>query len=123
MWIGQTTVNTASDNPQIMQDTYHSSISYTAYGQLTAFPYLPPAGPEHCTAGDNDVCACISSSVDCVLGETAVNLDVELRVALAEGFNLGHHLRHELLAAETGLDSHDKGHLESIVSPECRIRS
>jgi hypothetical protein len=95
---------------------------------LNSFPQLRDdlawvLGAEHCTAGDNDVCACISSSVDCVLGETAVNLDVELRVALAEGFNLGHHLRHELLAAETGLDSHDKGHLESIVSPECRIRS
>jgi hypothetical protein len=95
---------------------------------LNSFPQLRDdfarvLGAEYCTTGNNDVCACIGSGVDCVLSQTAVDLDVELRVALAEGFDLGHHLRHELLAAEAGLDSHHEGHLESIVSPECRIRS
>jgi hypothetical protein len=47
MNIDPTMADTASDNPRIMQEIYHSSISYTAYGQLTAFLYLLPKGPDH----------------------------------------------------------------------------
>lgn len=68
-------------------------------------------GTKHCAACNNDVCTSLCSGVDCVLGQTAVDFDVEIWVALAQGLNLGHHLGHELLAAETGLDGHDENHL------------
>jgi hypothetical protein len=42
--------DTVPDGPRIMQEIYHSSISYTAYGSLTAFLYLLPTGPDHCLA-------------------------------------------------------------------------
>lgn len=70
-------------------------------------------GAKHCAASDDNVCAGFRSSVDGVLGKTTVDLDVELGVAFAQSLDLGHHLGHELLAAEAWLDGHDEGHLQS----------
>lgn len=70
-------------------------------------------GTKDGAAGNNDVGTGVSSSVNSALGETTVDLDVQLGVALAQSLDLGHHVGHELLAAEAGLDGHNEGHLDN----------
>jgi hypothetical protein len=83
---------------------------------LNSFPQLRNNlawvfGAKHCAASNDNVCTSLSGSVDCVLGKTAVDFDIELGVAFAQSLDLGHHLGHEFLAAETGLDGHYEDHL------------
>jgi hypothetical protein len=83
---------------------------------LNSFPQLRNnlarvLGAEYCAACNDHVGTSLSGSVDCVLSKTAVDFDVELGVAFAQSLDLGHHLGHEFLSAEAGLDGHYEDHL------------
>eukprot|EP00964_Phaeocystis_antarctica_P071976 scaffold43968_cov61-Phaeocystis_antarctica.AAC.3 len=74
-------------------------------------PYGPArvdARLEDRRAGDDDVGPGGGGRVDGARREAAVDLDVEGRVGVPQGEHLGHHVGHERLAAEAGLDRHDQ---------------
>ena len=67
-------------------------------------------------AGDDDFRPGAAGFPDGALVEAAVDFDVVLEIIFLAGCDgladLGHHVGHEFLAAETGLDGHDEQTVE-----------
>lgn len=70
------------------------------------------------SAGDNPVGSSLRATVDVVQGDAPVELNIQQRVVVAQMLHLRHHVFHELLTAEAGLDRHDEneiGHLDVLL--------
>ena len=60
---------------------------------------------------NDDVGASLSSLINSTQSQATIHLDVEVRVFLAQSFDLGQLGSHELLTTESGVNGHNQDHL------------